>query len=146
MKEIYKKWWFWIIMVLIVGSIAGGKYNKSIYKTKYEWNLKDTKTSETKYDNGDIETFKYVVLGVENQVNDLESGEYIIKTNDNSQASFIVYITNEFYKDISNLPEPYLGMVQGFDKSSLEIKLEKGQYIYLLQNSNGQGKALVEKK
>ena len=146
MKEIYKKWWFWAIVVLIVGSIAGGKYNKSIYKTKYEWNLKDTKTSEIKYDNGTTETFKYIVLGVENQEADLETGEYIIKTNDNSQASFIVYVTDEFYEDVSNLPEPYFGIIQGFDNSELTVKLEKGQYLYLLQNSNGQGKALIEKK
>ena len=77
---------------------------------------------------------------------DLETGEYIIKTNDNSQASFIVYVTDEFYEDVSNLPEPYFGIIQGFDNSELTVKLEKGQYLYLLQNSNGQGKALIEKK
>lgn len=146
MKKTYKKWWFWIIVVLILGSIAGGKYNNSKYKTKYEWNLKDTRTSEIEFDNGDIETFKYVVLGVENQETDLETGEYIVKTNDNSQASFMIYVTNEFYEDVSGLPEPYLGIVQGFDNSELTVKLEKGQYMYLLQNSNGQGKVYINKK
>ena len=146
MKEIYKKWWFWVIVVLIVGAMIGGTHNKVIYRTKYEWNLKDTKISEIKFDNADIEKFKYVVLGVENKESDLESGEYIVKTNDNSQASFIIYVTNKFYEDTSTLPEPYLGIVQGFDNSELTVELEKGQYLYLLQNPNGQGKVYVNKK
>lgn len=147
-KMILDKPWVWIILVIFI-IIIGVNMNRTKtnkYITKYEWNLKDCKNSEMKFDNEDIKEFKFVVLGVENKDKDLESGEYIIKTNDNSKASFVIYITNEYYEKISDLPEPYYGMVQGFDKSEFNIKLEKGQYLYLLQNPNGQGKLYVNKK
>lgn len=135
--KIYKKWWFWVIIVLVVVAILGGNKTETKYKTSYQW---DYKTAIVEED------YKYIILGVENQDNDLEAGEYNIKTNDNSQASFMIYITDKVYEKTTDIPEPYFGMVQGFDKSELNVKLEKGQYLYIIQNPNGQGKVYVEKK
>ena len=28
-KPIFKKWWFWVIVVLVVGAIEGGRYVSS---------------------------------------------------------------------------------------------------------------------
>lgn len=144
MKNIIKKWWFWLIIILILGSIIGG-INKdninvkesNIYNSKYEWNYKDAKTEELN---------KFVVLGIENQNGDLEAGEYTIKTNNNKEASFTIIITNQYYEKISEIPGTYDGIVQGFDNSEYSTKLIKGQYMYLIQASNGQGKAIVTKK
>ena len=144
MKNIIKKWWFWLIIILILGSIIGG-INKdninvkesNIYNSKYEWNYKDAKTEELN---------KFVVLGIENQNGDLEAGEYTIKTNNNKEASFTIIITNQYYEKISEIPGTYDGIVQGFDNSEYSTKLIKGQYLYLIQASNGQGKAIVTKK
>lgn len=146
MKKFYQKWWFWtIIVVLLVAGIIGGTMeetektnsNQTHYKTKYEWDLKDAKTNND---------YKYVVLGIENKDGDLESGEYLIKTNDNSKASFVIYITDQYYESDLEIPNTYDGMVQGFDKSEYTATLEKGQYLYLVQHSNGQGKVIVTKK
>lgn len=154
MKKYYQKWWFWLIAALLILGIIGGAMEKTEetnvevekYISKYEWNLKDTKIGEAKYDDGTSEDYKYVVLGVENKDGDLEAGEYIIKTNDNSKASFMIYITDQYYEKDSDIPNTYDGMVQGFDKSEYSAKLTKGQYLYLVQNSNGQGKVIVTKK
>lgn len=163
-KETYKKYWFWIIIgILFILGIIGVTMEKTeqietnqvktnevksqSYITGYEWKLKDTKIGQATFNNGSTKNYKYIVLGVENQDNDLESGEYIIKTNDNSKASFMIYITNNYYENIEDISENYYeGMVQGFDKSEISVKLKKGQYLYLCQNYNGQGKVFVNKK
>ena len=148
-KAIYKKWWFWlIIIILIIGILGGGKkQEEKMYITNYEWNLKDTKKDIAVFDDGLEKEYKYIVLGVENQKNDLEAGTYILKTNNNSQASFMIFITNEFYENASKIPDTYnFDMVQGLDNSEIEISLNKGQFLYLCQNYNGQGKIYVDKK
>ena len=117
-KSVYTKWWFWVIIILILGGI-GSTMNvepKIQYISKYEWNLKDTKTEA---DN------KYVVLGVENSNGDLEAGEYLIKTNDNSKASFVIIIADKYYETLEEIPGTYDGMVQGFDKSEYIATLNK---------------------
>lgn len=148
-SKFYEKWWFWIIIVVILVAILGGgsmetknvstntETSQTQYKNNYEWNLKDTKTNND---------YKYVVLGVENENGDLESGEYLIKTNNNSKASFVIYVTDQYYEKDTDIPDDYDGMVQGFDKSECSVNLIKGQYLYLIQNSNGQGKVIVTKK
>lgn len=148
-KPIYKKWWFWLIIILVIGSIIGGgtSKNSTMYITKYEWNLKDTKKDKIVFDDGTEKEYKYVVLGVENKNNDLKSGEYILKTNDNSKASFMIFITNEYYETVSEIPDEYgFDMVQGFNNLEAEINVKSGQYLYLCQNYNGQGKIYVNAK
>ena len=146
-KKLYQKWWFWVIVaVLIVFGIIGiimensekvSTEMKTDYISKYEWKLKDTKTEDLN---------KYVVLEVENKNGDLESGDYIIKTNDNPKASFTIIVTDQYYEKIADIPGTYDGMVQGFDESEYEVNLSKGQYLYLIQGTNGQGKVIVTKK
>lgn len=139
MKQIYKKWWFWLIIILILGGIGSTMKvePETKYISKYEWNLNDTKTEEDS---------KYVVLSVENEDGDLESGEYTIKTNDNNKASFVIIITDKYYESIKEIPGTYDGMVQGFDNSEYTATLNKGNYLYLIQGTNGQGKVIVTKK
>ena len=152
MKDIYKKWWFWVIVVVLLGLIIGGQNKRnsqnSPYINKYEWSLNDVKTTEMVYDNGDIENVSYVVLGVENKDKDLQAGEYTIKTAGDSNATFIIYVTDTYYEDAKDLPEPYTDMVQGYNNSTAEIKANKGQYIYLVKGSTGSdnGKVILEKK
>lgn len=154
MKDIYKKWWFWVIVIIILGAIIGGQNkktetkeeNNSPYITKYEWNISDTKTFDFTYSNGDTEQMRYVVLGVENKDKDLQVGEYNIKTDGVDKSSFIIYVTDKYYENANDLPEPYTDMVQ--DTNSSVVKLEKGQYLYLVKASTGSdnGKVFVEKK
>lgn len=155
MKDIYKKWWFWLIILVIIGLIAGGQQkrqekeaNNSPYITKYEWTQNDVKYSEIMYDNGETEYPAYVVLGCENKDKDLQAGEYTIRTSGDDKATFIIYITDEFYEDAKDLPEPYTDMVQGFNNSTADVKLNKGQYIYLVKGSTGSdnGKVVIERK
>ena len=117
------------------------------YIKKYEWNIKDAKINNDHILND--KDYKYVILGVENQNGDLESGEYIIKTNGNKKASFMIYITNEYYESDSDIPETYgafTAMVQGINNSDYTATLNKGQYLYLVQNANEEGKVIVTKK
>lgn len=151
MSKIYKRWWFWLIIVLVIafiGSRQGMKQKESSspYISSYEWNLEDAKTSYLESDLGGSDPYKYVVLGVENKDKDLQAGEYTIKTNSNTKATFMIYIVDTYYKDAKDLPEPYADMVQGWDSSTATIKLNKGQYLYLVQSTNGEGKVFVEKK
>lgn len=148
--KIYKKWWFWVGIILIIALIAPTTETKKEetmnYLTKYTWDLKDTKTDKVVFYNGE-EEYKYVVLGIENNNKDLKSGEYIFKTNDNSKASFMIYVTDEYYEKPSEIPEKYMyEMVQGFDNSEVTLNLKSGQYLYLCQNYNGQGKIYVNAK
>lgn len=148
-KTIYKKWWVWLIIIIVVGSIAGGRMKKAdiTHITKYEWNLKDTKKDKIVFDDGTEKEYRYVVLGVENKNNDLKAGEYEISTNENPKTTFMIYITNEYYEKPSEIPDTYeFDMVQGFDSSKITVQLEKGQYLYLCQNYNGQGKIYVNAK
>lgn len=147
-KTIYKKWWVWLIIIIVVGSIAGGRMKKAdiTHITKYEWNLKDTKKDKIVFDDGTEKEYRYVVLGVENKNNDLKAGEYEISTNENPKATFMIYITNEYYEKPSEIPDTYeFDMVQGFDSSKITVQLEKGQFLYLCQNYNGQGNISVKK-
>lgn len=152
MKDIYKKWWFWVIVVVLLGLIIGGQNKRnsqnSPYINKYEWSLNDVKTTEIVYDNGDIENVSYVVLGVENKDKDLQAGEYTVKTAGDNNSTFIIYVTDKFYEDAKDLPEPYTDMIQGYNNSTVDIKLNKGQYIYLVKSSTGSenGKVILEKK
>lgn len=127
-KIIYKKWWVWLIIIIAVGSIAGGRMKKAdiTHITKYEWNLKDTKKDKIVFDDGTEKEYRYVVLGVENKNNDLKAGEYVLKTNENSQALFMIFITNEYYETVSEIPDEYdFDMVQGLNNLETEIDLKK---------------------
>lgn len=153
-KKIYQKKWFIPIVVIlfilgIIGIITEQKestMDSSVhYINSYEWKLKDTKETKIKFNNGDEEMCKYVVIGVENKSNDLESGKYVIQTNDNKEASFMIYVSSTIEENI--IPEDdYVGMVQGFDHSKVDVELKKGQYLYIVQNYNKQGKVLITKK
>lgn len=146
MKKITKKWWFWALVILLVMGF-GASLKKDKYITKYEWKDKDTKTDTVEFDDGSKEEYKYIVLGVENKDKDLESGEYIIKTKDSKKASFMIYVTNEYYENAEDIPDTYtFDMVQGYGVEETTVKLEKGQYLFLLQNYNGEGKVTVNKK
>ena len=146
MNKIYKKWWFWVIVILVIGVIAGGQAkknnNSSPYITKYEWNLADTKTFEMDFD-GETVTTPYVLLEVENKDGDLQAGEYNVKSND-SKSTFLLNITDKTFADLNNLPYPD-EMIQGSEKT---IKLEKGQYLYIVKGTTGSesGKIILEKK
>lgn len=155
MKEIYKKWYFWLIIIVIIIVIANNQTkknetkedsNSSPYSTKYEWKNEDVKSSEIIYDNGDIETVSYIVLPIESKEKDLQSGTYEFKTSEDDKATFIIYITDKLYEDAADLPEPYTAMIQG--SKSTELKLEKGQYLYIVKGSTGtgNGKIIIEKK
>lgn len=148
-KKIFKKWWFGVIIVLVIGFIFGPKENikGENYILSYTWNLKDTKIDTTiPFDDGTVEEYKYVVLGIENNQKDLKSGKYEISTNENPKATFMIYITNEYYEKPSEIPDTYeFDMVQGFDSSKITVQLEKGQFLYLCQNYNGQGNISVKK-
>lgn len=154
MKDIYKKWWFWVIILAIIGLIAGGQQkrnqetNNSPYISKYEWTQTDAKYSEIMYDTGEIESMPYVVLGCENKDKDLQAGEYEVRTSGDNAATFIIYVTDKYYDDAKDLPEPYTDMVQGFNNSTADIKLNKGQYIYFVKGSTGSddAKVIIEKK
>lgn len=149
-KEVYKKWWFWVIILLIglttffcQGQVQEDNKKEIKYITHYEWNLTDSKIDSIIP--GD--EYKYVVLGVENESKDLKSGEYILKTNDNKYASFVIYVTDEYYEKPSEIPDKYtFNMVQGYDNSEVILNLKIGQYLYLCQGYNGQGKIYVNSK
>lgn len=152
MKDIYKKWWFWVIILVIIGLIAGGQQkkqaNNSPYITNYEWTQTDAKYSEMMYDTGEIESMPYVVLGCENKDKDLQAGEYTVRTSGDDKATFVIYVTDKYYEDAKDLPEPYTDMVQGFNNNTVDIKLNKGQYIYFVKGSTGSNaaKVIIEKK
>lgn len=161
-NEFYRKKWFWILMsfILILACIGGiqektKETNKQEdtqfidnfkYIMKYQWNIKDAKDGIMVFDDGTKEEYKYVILGVENVEGDLQSGEYVIKTNDNPKASFVVYVVDKYYDSDLDIPNAYEGIVQGFNHSEITVKLNKGQYLYLVQHYNGQGLVYVNKK
>ena len=151
MKNIIKKWWFWIIVILIIGAIAGGQNKKtetkkdnSPYITKFEWNIDNASTFDLKYNNGDIEKTYYYLLEVENKEGDLQAGEYIVKPVNNDKSTFLLNITDKTYEDLNDLPIEDV-MVQENEET---IKLEKGQYLYIVKGSTGTnaGKITLEKK
>lgn len=111
------------------------------YITEYTWNEKDVKTFENTYyvDRG-IEnnptTQKYVQLRVENKGGDLEEGRYKVESNGN----FILYITEEEI-DLNS----YEGDFETVINDTIEITVEKGQYLYIVQGFNNQGTISLKK-
>lgn len=149
MSKLVKKWWFWVIVIIVLALIIGSQKEKdkatSPYISKYEWSISDTQTFNTSYDNGDNETLEYVMLEVENKDKDLQAGEYNVKITGDNSSTFLLNVTDKTYTDLNNLPVPDV-IVNGSENKS--IKLEKGNYLYIVKGStgNGSGKVILEKK
>lgn len=164
-----KKWWFWVIIIIIIALVSpeGQKNEETInknskvetskaeeqkteeisYETSFDWNSKNTKVTTMEFNNGDIDNYTYAVLGIENKKGDLKAGEYTIKTNDNQKSSFLIYVTDKYYENPNDIEETYYyDMIQGLSNSETTVNVTKGQYLYICQSCNGEGKVYVNLK
>ena len=148
MSKLVKKWWFWLIVVLVAVILFCSprpkeESNNSPYISRYEWNMSNTQTYEADFDL-DKETLHYVVLEVETKENDLQAGEYKVRTDGSDKSTFLINVTDKKYDDLNELPLDI--MVQ--DNSPETIKVEKGQYVYIVKGTTGtdNGKVFLEKQ
>lgn len=148
MSNLIKKWWFWLIVVLIAAILFCSlrpkeESNNSPYISKYEWNMSNTQTYEADFDL-DKETLHYVLLEVETKEGDLQAGEYKVRTDGSDKSTFLINVTDKKYDDLNELPLDI--MVQ--DNSPETIKVEKGQYVYIVKGTTGtdNGKVFLEKQ
>lgn len=150
MKNVIKKWWFWLIVILVIGVIVGSQgrkaENKSPYVTKYEWNNENSYVHYAEFDNGSTIPVHYVILEVENKEGDLQAGEYKVKA-PKEESIFLLTKTDKKYENFEELPA-YDIMLPNLDKTEDTITLEKGQYLYIEKNSTGNntGTITLEKK
>lgn len=163
-KPIYKKLCFWIFLIFMIfifipGFIEGVKDgisnstniietqtvlkneqtdNTSIntYSTKLEWTNNGTEDY--------IQSIKIAVEKENYEGDNLESGNYLIEqTNttfdERTERIYNIFVSNIEYNDINDVPiTDYIGLIGGMgNDNSIEINVEKGQFIYLQTNSNG---------
>ena len=148
MSKLVKKWWFWLIVVLVAAILFCSprpkeESNNSPYISKYEWNMNNTQTYEADFDL-DKETLHYVLLEIENKEGDLQAGEYKVRTDGSNNSTFLINVTDKKYDDLNELPLDI--MVQ--DNSPETIKVDKGQYVYIVKGTTGtdNGKVFLEKQ
>lgn len=118
------------------------------YITSYKWNQEDTKEYKNYYYvNAGIEDEpiiqKYVELRVETEKGDIKSGDYKFETDNTTGASFTIFISQEKIEDF-NTTEVREELIT--PTSPYETKLEKGQYVYILQGFNNKGIMKITKQ
>ena len=124
------------------------KTEETKYITYYKWNEKDLKQyKNTYYVNAGIEDEpimqNYVLLRVETEDGDLEEGTYEFKTDNTANASFLIFMSTEPIEDF-NTTEVHEEQIM--PNQPFETKLEKGQYVYILQGYANKGIVEVTKK
>ena len=148
MKDIIKKWWFWLIVIVVIGIIVGSQNKKadSPYIDKYEWNNDNTYIHYAEYENGSSMPIHYVILEVENKEGDLQAGTYKVIA-PKEESVFLLTKTDKKFENIEELPA-YDLMLPNLDKTEETITLEKGQYLYIEKSSTGNntGTITLEKK
>lgn len=153
-KPIYKKWWFWVIVILVIGIIANpSSFKKGIEEGMHtNTNIEESKTAE-KYTiiGGELGEFgKEIIL---NKDTDMPSSKYLYKlpagnytvTTTNNKYSTISVVKDEIIKnDNNNYPEElsYVGEqymltasnddLNGRAKKSIDITLNEDESFLVL--------------
>lgn len=75
-----------------------------------------------------------------------EDGTYLIETNERVGANYLVYIVDEPISDLGKYQGDFEMVYHNdLEHKTLEKKLKKGQYIYLIQGDSKKGSVYIKK-
>lgn len=146
-KPVYKKWWFWLIVIglffIIIGSQGGTDVQNKVQDddsklmSEVEWTNWGNDNSNQQYK---------IAVEVEGYQGDIiQSGNYKITQTNTAYDKFTeriynIYVSNKNYEDFEDVQlTDYVGSIGGPQyENELSVSLEKGQYVYVSLVQGGQ--------
>lgn len=138
-KPIYKKWWFWVIVILVIGAIGSSMGDEEAEKVDRQAETKEADSKETEVQEGTEETTEE---GTEEETEPEEEKEEF-KTNEKIEFEGRVFeVTDIEYSNGSDFDKPKDGMeyviVSVLIENNSDKELSYNPYDFKMQNSQGQ--------
>ena len=171
-KPFYKKWWFWLIVFIVmvcIGNIQKNSKPAETYPTEpsISEELTELATEPTEELNEymieitwALDSHYMCAVEIDDYDGDiLEAGTYrfyptaVVSGTGKIPTVWDIYVSDKIYDDVSQLHDDnpdFVGCVGGLTKEEITVNLEKGQYIYVkyygAANNNPTGILKIEKQ
>lgn len=138
-KPIYKKWWFWVIVVIVIGAIGSSMGDEEAEKVDKQAETKEADNKETE---AQEVTEEITEEGTEEDIEPEEEKEEF-KTNEKIEfEGRVLEVTDIEYSNGSDFDEPKDGMeyviVSVLIENNSDKELSYNPYDFKMQNSQGQ--------